>query len=141
MFGEISVSVLSYQHGRHRSRDAQGQRYLRNRRYALFQSAPFSLFGASFDSPHFSYSCPNFSIPILIRLSLSFYGSTEVSTALFPGRVPKAKINITLKAGPSFTKAVEAKQKDADEKKRIRAEIEAGRERAHAVFKAMTTKA
>lgn len=66
---------------------------------------------------------------------------TEVSTALFPGRVPKAKINITLKAGPNFSNAVEAKQKDADEKKRIRAEIEAGRERAHAVFKAMTTKA
>lgn len=72
---------------------------------------------------------------------LSLLRPTEVSTALFPGRVPKAKINITLKAGPSFTKAVEAKQKDADEKKRIRAEIESGRERAHAVFKAMTTKA
>lgn len=60
---------------------------------------------------------------------------------MFPGgRAPKAQINITLKAGPSFGEAVAAKQKDADEKKRIRAEIEAGRERAHAVFKAMTVK-
>jgi hypothetical protein len=61
---------------------------------------------------------------------------------LFPGgKAPKAKINITLTAGPGFGDAVAAKQKDADEKKRIRAEIDAGRERAHAIFKAMTTKA
>jgi len=65
--------------------------------------------------------------------------SQDVSTSLFPGgRAPKAKINITLKAGPSFANAVAAKTKDAEEKKRIRAEIDAGRERAHAVFKEMT---
>lgn len=81
------------------------------------------------------FSGGNFSI-YLTNLRLP-----DVTTALFPGRVSKAQISITLKAGASFSTAVAAKQKDTEEKKRIRAEIEAGREKAHEIFKKMTTKA